>query len=199
MTHDEQLQKMGTAYGFVAALDQSGGSTPRALGLYGVEESAYSNDTEMFEQIHEMRTRIVMSPSFGGDRVLAAILFEDTMDREIDGLGTAQYLWERKQVVPILKVDQGLADETNGVQLMKPIPDLDGLLERAQAKGIFGTKMRSVIKLANAAGIQVIVDQQFEIGLQIVAAGLGPILEPEVALHSPEKAVAEGLLKTALL
>ena len=199
MTHDEQLQKMGTAYGFVAALDQSGGSTPRALGLYGVEESAYSNDTEMFDRIHEMRTRIVMSPSFGGDRILAAILFEDTMDREIDGLGTAQYLWERKQVVPILKVDQGLADETNGVQLMKPIPDLHGLLERAQAKGIFGTKMRSVIKLANAAGIQVIVDQQFEIGLQIVAAGLVPILEPEVDIHSPEKAAAEGLLKTALL
>ncbi|MBT5772782.1 MAG: fructose-bisphosphate aldolase class I, partial [Dehalococcoidia bacterium] len=199
MTHDEQLQKMRTADGFVAALDQSGGSTPRALGLYGVDESAYSNDAEMFDRIHEMRTRIVMSPSFGGDRILAAILFENTMDREIDGLGAAQYLWERKQVVPILKVDKGLADEADGVQLMKPMPDLDGLLGRAKAKGVFGTKMRSVIKLANAAGIQAIVGQQFEIGLQIVAAGLVPILEPEVDIHSPEKAEAEGLLKTALL
>ena len=199
MTYDEQLQKMRTADGFVAALDQSGGSTPRALGLYGVDESAYSNDAEMFDRIHEMRTRIVMSPSFGGDRILAAILFEDTMDREIDGLGAAQYLWERKQVVPILKVDKGLADEADGVQLMKPMPDLDGLLERAKAKGVFGTKMRSVIKLANATGIQAIVDQQFEIGLRIVAAGLAPILEPEVDIHSPEKAAAEGLLKAALL
>ena len=199
MTHDEQLQKMRTADGFVAALDQSGGSTPRALGLYGVDGSAYSNDAEMFDRIHEMRTRIVMSPSFGGDRILAAILFEDTMDREIDGLGAAQYLWERKQVVPILKVDKGLADEADGVQLMKPMPDLDGLLERAKAKGVFGTKMRSVIKLANATGIQAIVDQQFEIGLRIVAAGLAPILEPEVDIHSPEKAAAEGLLKAALL
>jgi fructose-bisphosphate aldolase class I len=190
---------MRTADGFVAALDQSGGSTPRALGLYGVDESAYSNDAEMFDRIHEMRTRIVMSPSFGGDRILAAILFENTMDREIDGLGAAQYLWERKQVVPILKVDKGLADEADGVQLMKPMPDLDGLLGRAKAKGVFGTKMRSVIKLANAAGIQAIVGQQFEIGLQIVAAGLVPILEPEVDIHSPEKAEAEGLLKTALL
>lgn len=199
MTYDEQLRKMGTADGFVAALDQSGGSTPKALGLYGVGEDAYSNDAEMFDRIHEMRTRIVMSPSFGGDRILAAILFENTMDREIDGLGAAQYLWERKQVVPILKVDKGLADEADGVQLMKPMPELDGLLERAKAKGIFGTKMRSVIKLANAAGIAAIVDQQFEIGLRIVAAGLVPILEPEVDITSPEKAAAEGLLKAALL
>jgi fructose-bisphosphate aldolase class I len=199
MTHDEQLQKMGAEDGFVAALDQSGGSTPQALELYGVDESAYSNDAEMFDRIHEMRTRIMMSSSFGGDRILATILFEDTMDREIDGLGAAQYLWERKRVVPILKVDKGLDDEADGVQLMKPMPDLDDLLERAKAKGVFGTKMRSVIKLANAAGIQTIVDQQFEIGLQIVAAGLVPILEPEVDIHSPEKAAAEGLLKAELL
>jgi fructose-bisphosphate aldolase, class I len=199
MTYDEQLQKMGTADGFVAALDQSGGSTPRALGLYGVGEDAYSNDEEMFDRIHEMRTRIVMSPAFGGERVLAAILFEKTMDREFDGLGAAQFLWDRKQVVPILKVDKGLADEADGVQLMKPMPELDTLLERAKAKGVFGTKMRSVIKLANAAGVQAIVEQQFEIGLRIVAAGLAPILEPEVDIHSPEKAEAEGLLKAAIL
>lgn len=199
MTYDEQLQKMGTADGFVAALDQSGGSTPRALGLYGIEESAFSGDAEMFDLIHEMRTRIITSPSFGGNRILAAILFENTMDREIEGVGTAQYLWEQKQVVPILKVDKGLEDEADGVQLMKPMPELDGLLARAKAKGVFGTKMRSVIKLANAAGVQAIVDQQFEIGLRIVAAGLVPILEPEVDIHSPEKAAAEGLLKTAIL
>jgi len=197
--NDEQLQKMGSADGFVAALDQSGGSTPRALGLYGVGEDAYSNDEEMFDRIHEMRTRIVMSPAFGGERILAAILFENTMDREFDGLGAAQFLWERKQVVPILKVDKGLADEADGVQLMKPMPDLEALLERAKAKGVFGTKMRSVIKLANPAGVQAIVDQQFEVGLQIAAAGLVPILEPEVDINSPEKAEAEGLLQAAIL
>ena len=199
MTHDEQLQKMRAADGFVAALDQSGGSTPRALALYGVDAGAYANDAEMFDLIHEMRTRIITSPSFKGDRILAAILFENTMDREIEGKGAAQFLWDEKQVVPILKVDKGLEDERDGVQLMKPMPDLDGLLERAKAKGVFGTKMRSVIKLANAAGIQAIVDQQFQIGLQILAAGLMPILEPEVDINSPQKAEAEVLLQSELL
>jgi fructose-bisphosphate aldolase class I len=199
MTHDEQLQKMRAADGFVAALDQSGGSTPRALALYEVDASAYTNDAEMFDLIHEMRTRIITSPSFKGDRILAAILFEDTMDREIEGNGAAQFLWDEKQVVPILKVDKGLEDERDGVQLMKPMPDLDGLLERAKAKGVFGTKMRSLIKLANAAGIQAIVDQQFQIGLQILAAGLMPILEPEVDIKSPQKAEAEVLLQSELL
>jgi fructose-bisphosphate aldolase class I len=198
MTYDEQLQKMRMADGFVAALDQSGGSTPRALALYGVDESAYANDSEMFDRIHEMRTRIITSPSFGGNRILAAILFEDTMNREIDGVGATQYLWEQKQVVPILKVDKGLEDEADGVQLMKPMPELDELLERAKANGVFGTKMRSSIKLANAAGIQSIVDQQFEIGLRIVAAGLVPIMEPEVDIHSPDKSEAEVLLKVAI-
>ena len=199
MTHDQQLQKMRAADGFVAALDQSGGSTPRALALYGVDAGAYANDAEMFDLIHEMRTRIITSPSFKGDRILAAILFENTMDREIEGKGAAQFLWDEKQVVPILKVDKGLEDERDGVQLMKPMPDLDGLLERAKAKGVFGTKMRSVIKLANAAGIQAIVDQQFQIGLQILAAGLMPILEPEVDINSPQKGEAEVLLQSELL
>jgi fructose-bisphosphate aldolase class I len=199
MTHDKQLQKMRAADGFVAALDQSGGSTPRALALYEVAASAYTNDAEMFDLIHEMRTRIITSPSFKGDRILAAILFENTMDREIEGNGAAQFLWDEKQVVPILKVDKGLEDERDGVQLMKPMPDLDGLLERAKAKGVFGTKMRSLIKLANAAGIQAIVDQQFQIGLQILAAGLMPILEPEVDINSPQKAEAEVLLQSELL
>ena len=199
MTHDQQLQKMRAADGFVAALDQSGGSTPRALALYGVDAGAYANDAEMFDLIHEMRTRIITSPSFKGDRILAAILFENTMDREIEEKGAAQFLWDEKRVVPILKVDKGLEDERDGVQLMKPMPDLDGLLERAKAKGVFGTKMRSVIKLANAAGIQAIVDQQFQIGLQILAAGLMPILEPEVDINSPQKGEAEVLLQSELL
>ena len=178
--NQEQFNKVKTNDGFVAALDQSGGSTPKALGLYGVDDSQYTGDDEMFAAVHAMRTRIVTSPSFNGDRILGAILFENTMDRQIEGLDSARYLWEKKSVVPILKVDKGLADESDGAQLMKPMPDLDGLLARANDKGVFGTKMRSVIKLANATGIKAIVDQQFEIGLRIVAAGLVPIIEPEV-------------------
>jgi len=195
----QQLEKIATQDGFIAALDQSGGSTPKALGLYGVEPSDYSGDDEMFDKVHEMRTRIITSPSFGGDRILGAILFEMTMDREIEGKGTAQYLWEEKSVVPFLKVDKGLADEADGVQIMKPMPELDALLERANKAGIFGTKMRSVIKLANPGGVKAIVDQQFEIGKRIIAAGLVPIIEPEVDIHSPEKAAAEKLLREALL
>ena len=195
----DQLNKVTRQPGFIAALDQSGGSTPKALKLYGLGEDAYANDDEMFSVVHEMRTRIVTSPSFSGDRIMGAILFENTMDREIDGIPSARYLWEKKKVVPFLKVDKGLADEANGVQLMKPMPSLDELLARAKEKGVFGTKMRSVIKLANPAGIKAIVDQQFDIGLQIVAAGLVPIIEPEVDIHSPEKAEAEGLLRINLL
>jgi len=199
MTSQQQTQKIQTQDGFIAALDQSGGSTPKALRLYGIAESEYSGDEEMFDRVHQMRTRIITSPSFGGNRILGAILFENTMDREIGGKPTAQYLWEDKQVVPFLKVDKGLAAESDGVQMMKPMPDLDSLLERAKRNGVFGTKMRSVIKLANPNGIQAIVDQQFEIGLRIVAAGLVPIIEPEVDIHSPEKAQAEKLLKTGIL
>ena len=199
MTVEQQLEKAGTQAGFIAALDQSGGSTPKALRLYGVEENAYSGDDEMFDKVHEMRTRIITSPSFGGDRILGAILFEMTMDREIEGKGSAQYLWEEKQVIPFLKVDKGLADEADGAQVMKPMPDLDALLERAKGKGVFGTKMRSVIKLANPAGVKAVVDQQFEVGKRIIAAGLVPIIEPEIDIHSPEKAAAEVLLRDALL
>lgn len=198
-TNQDQLDKVSQKPGFIAALDQSGGSTPKALKLYGLGEDSYSNDDEMFSVVHEMRTRIVTSPSFNGDRIMGAILFENTMDREIDGIPSAQYLWEKKNVVPFLKVDKGLADEENGVQLMKPMPGLDDLLARAKDKGVFGTKMRSVVKLANAQGIKAIVDQQFEVGLRIVAAGLVPIIEPEVDIHSPEKAAAEGWLRTNLL
>jgi fructose-bisphosphate aldolase class I len=194
-----QKNKFRTQAGFIAALDQSGGSTPKALKLYGIPETAYSGDAEMMDLIHAMRTRIVTSPSFNGDRVLAAILFENTMDREIQGRPTAEYLWEVKKVVPILKVDKGLEAEVNGVQLMKAMPDLDRLLARARSKGIFGTKMRSVIKQANAAGIQAIVDQQFQVGRQIIAAGLVPIIEPEVDIKCPDKAAAEELLKAAIL
>jgi fructose-bisphosphate aldolase class I len=194
-----QKIKFRTQAGFIAALDQSGGSTPKALKLYGIAETAYSGDAEMMDLIHAMRTRIITSPSFNGDRVLAAILFENTMDREIQGRPTAEYLWEVKKVVPILKVDKGLENEANGVQLMKPMPDLDKLLARARAKGIFGTKMRSVIKQANSAGIQAIVDQQFQVGRQIIAAGLVPIIEPEVDIKCPDKAAAEDLLKAAIL
>src|SRR5680860_284974 len=196
--NSRQLTKIESADGFIAALDQSGGSTPKALKLYGLDESAYSNDDEMFDRVHEMRTRIITSPSFGGDRILAAILFEKTMDREIEGRGSADYLWSVKNVVPILKVDKGLADEADGVQIMKPIPDLDALLARANEKGIFGTKMRSVIKLADPAGIKAIVDQQFAVGRQILAAGLVPILEPEIDITSPQKAAAEALLRAGL-
>jgi fructose-bisphosphate aldolase class I len=197
--NQEQLDKVRSQDGFIAALDQSGGSTPKALRLYGIEESEYSGDEEMFDKVHEMRSRIITSPSFGGNRILGAILFEMTMDREVGGKPTAQYLWEDKQVVPILKTDKGLADEKDGVQRMKPFPDLDDLLDRGVSKGIFGTKMRSVIKLANASGIKAVVDQQFEVGRQILAKGLVPILEPEVDINSPEKAQAEDLLKANLL
>ncbi len=196
---ENQLQKVRTAPGFIAALDQSGGSTPKALGLYGVSEDTWTNDDEMFDVVHQMRTRIITSPSFGGDRILGAILFENTMDREIEGQPTSSYLWNVKNVVPFLKVDKGLADEENGVQLMKPIPDLDQLLGKAKANGVFGTKMRSVIKQANEVGIQANVDQQFEIGKQIIAAGFVPIIEPEVDIHCPDKAEAEDLLHAAIM
>ena len=196
---DQQLEKIRSAKGFIAALDQSGGSTPKALRLYGIDEDAWSSEEEMFDLVHQMRTRIMTSPAFTGERILAAILFEMTMDREVAGKPTADYLWGEKRVVPILKVDKGLAEEGNGVQLMKPMPDLDKLLARAKDKGIFGTKMRSVVKQANAAGIDAIVAQQFEIGRQICAAGLVPIIEPEVDIHCPEKAAAEDLLKAGIL
>ena len=196
---NQQKDKIINQPGFIAALDQSGGSTPKALANYGVSEDAYSNDEEMFQQVHNMRTRIVTSPSFNGDRIMGAILFEDTMDREIDGRESADYLWEVKQVVPFLKVDKGLADESNGAQVMKDIPGLDDLLARAKAKRIFGTKMRSVIKMADEAGVKAVVDQQFDIGRRIIAAGLVPIIEPEVDINSPQKAEAEALLLTALL
>jgi fructose-bisphosphate aldolase class I len=195
----EQFEKMKSAKGFIAALDQSGGSTPKALRLYGIDEGSYSGDEQMFDLVHQMRSRIVTSPAFNGERILGAILFEMTMDREIEGRGAAEYLWEVKNVVPFLKVDKGLADAADGAQLMKPMPDLEALLARAVDKGVFGTKMRSVIQLANQAGIDAVVDQQFEIGRQIIAAGLVPIIEPEVDINSPEKAAAEDFLKAALL
>ena len=196
---EQQKAKFRTQAGFIAALDQSGGSTPKALKLYGIPETAYSGEAQMMDVIHAMRTRIITSPSFNGDRILGAILFENTMDREIEGRPTAEYLWEVKKVVPIHKVDKGLAEEANGVQLMKPMPDLDKLLAKAKAKGIFGTKMRSVIKQANAAGIQAVVRQQFEVARQIIAAGLVPIIEPEVDIKCPDKAAAEDLLKAEIL
>jgi len=196
---EQQIQKFRTQDGFIAALDQSGGSTPKALRLYGVLESAYSGEEEMYRMVHAMRTRIITTPAFNGDRILAAILFENTMDREIEGRSTADYLWNVKRVAPMLKIDKGLADEANGVQLMKPNPGLDALLDKAKAKGIFGTKMRSVIQQANAVGIQAVVDQQFEVARQIIAKGLVPIVEPEVDIHCPDKAAAEKLLKAALL
>lgn len=195
----DQLDKINNEDGFIAALDQSGGSTPKALKLYGVQEDAYDGDEEMYGVIHAMRTRIIVSPSFNGDRIMGAILFENTMDREIAGQGTASYLWNEKRVIPFLKVDKGLADEADAAQLMKPMPELDALLARARDKGVFGTKMRSVIKEANAAGVDAVVDQQFDVGKQILAAGLVPIIEPEVDIHSPSKAEAEVLLKTAIL
>ena len=195
----EQLQKMKSDPGFIAALDQSGGSTPHALSLYGIKEHSWADDDEMFALVHQMRTRVITSPSFTGERILGAILFEDTMDRDIEGQPTADYLWKVKRVVPFLKVDKGLQGEKDGVQLMKPIPGLAALLEKANSKRIFGTKMRSVIKQANSAGIENVVRQQFEIGRQIIAAGLVPIIEPEVDIHCPEKAKAEALLKAAIL
>jgi fructose-bisphosphate aldolase, class I len=197
--NEQQFEKMKTHPGFIAALDQSGGSTPKALRLYGIKEGAWSNETEMFDLVHQMRTRVITSPSFDGERIIAAILFENTMDRDIDGQPTADYLWNVKQVVPFLKVDKGLAAEKDGVQLLKPMPALAALLAKAKAKRIFGTKMRSLIKQANAAGIQSIVDQQFAVAEQIIAAGLLPIVEPEVDIHCPEKAKAEELLKVAIL
>lgn len=197
--YDEQFRKIKSARGFIAALDQSGGSTPKALRQYGIPEDSWSGDDEMFKLVHDMRTRIITSPAFNGDRILAAILFENTMDRDIEGQPTADYLWERKRVVPILKVDKGLAPEQNGVQQMKDITNLDTLLDKAKKKNIFGTKMRSVVKSANRDGIKAIVDQQFDIGRQILAAGLIPILEPEVDIHAPDKADAEALLKAGIL
>jgi len=197
--NEQQLQKMKTQPGFVAALDQSGGSTPKALASYGIKAGAWSNEDQMFAIVHQMRTRIITSPSFTGERILGAILFENTMDRDIQGQPTADYLWNVKRVVPFLKVDQGLADEKDGVHLMKPMPQLAALLGKAKAKRVFGTKMRSVINQANAAGIKEIVHQQFEVAGQILAADLVPIVEPEVDIHCPEKAKAEALLKAALL
>jgi len=197
--NEQQLQKMKSHPGFIAALDQSGGSTPKALALYGIKEGAWSNEDEMFAIVHQMRTRMITSPAFNGERIIGAILFENTMDRDIEDQPTADYLWNVKRVVPFLKVDKGLEPEKNGVQLMKPIPALAALLEKAKAKHIFGTKMRSFIKQADEAGVKDIVRQQFELAAQIIAAGLVPIVEPEVDIHSPQKAKAEGLLKAAIL
>ena len=195
---DAMYQQMKSGNGFIAALDQSGGSTPKALRLYGIEEDAYSGEAEMFDLMHRMRSRIITSPAFNGDRVIGAILFEMTMDRQIEGMGSAEYLWSQKHVVPFLKVDKGLAEEADGVQLMKPIPDLDPVLGKARSHGVFGTKMRSVIKLADANGVDAIAQQQFEVGRQILAAGLVPIIEPEVDITSPQKAEAEALLKASI-
>jgi len=197
--HDDQLTKLRTQKGFIAALDQSGGSTPKALMLYGVNEDAYGGDEEMFDVVHAMRTRIMTSPAFSGDRILGAILFENTLDREVEGKATADYLWNVKNVAPFLKVDKGLADEVDGVQIMKPMPDLAALLEKASRKNVFGTKMRSVIKSAHQDGIKRLVDQQFEVGKQIITAGLVPIIEPEVDIHSKDKTEAEALLIGELL
>jgi len=195
----QQLQKMKAYPGFIAALDQSGGSTPKALASYGIKEGAWSNEEQMFDIVHQMRTRIITSPSFTGERILGAILFENTMDREIEGQPSADYLWNVKRVVPFLKVDKGLSAEENGVHLMKPMPGLSALLAKAKAKRIFGTKMRSVINQADSVGVKDIVSQQFEAAEQIIATGLIPIIEPEVDIHSPEKAKAEALLKAALV
>ncbi|MDE0803543.1 MAG: fructose bisphosphate aldolase [Acidimicrobiales bacterium] len=197
--HSEQFDKVSQGQGFIAALDQSGGSTPKALAAYGVEADAYSNDDEMFDRIHEMRSRIMTSDAFTGERVLGAILFEKTMDREVEGKGSAQYLWDVKNIVPFLKVDKGLADEVDGAQVMKPMPDLDALLDRAVDKGVFGTKMRSVVKVADQAGVDAVLDQQFAVGAQIAAKGLVPILEPEVDINSPSKAEAEQMLHDGII
>ncbi len=197
--NEDMLARITTGRGFIAALDQSGGSTPKALRLYGIQESAYSNDTEMFDLIHRMRTRIITSPVFSGDRILAAILFEQTMDRQIQGRGSAEYLWTQKHVVPFLKVDKGLEPAADGARVMKPIPDLDTVLERAERHGVFGTKMRSVVLTSDKTGVDRVVAQQFDVARQILAAGLVPIIEPEVDIHSPEKAATEKLLLDALL
>jgi fructose-bisphosphate aldolase class I len=197
--NNEMLQQMRTGKGFIAALDQSGGSTPKALLQYGLDESAYSNESEMFDRIHEMRSRLIKSSAFNGNRVIGAILFEMTMERTIDGIGTAEYLWSKKKVVPFLKVDNGLAAEADGVQLMKPIPELGARIAAANKHGVFGTKMRSVINLANPTGVEAIVKQQFDFGREIIAGGLVPIIEPEVNIKSTEKAAAEDLLKKSLI
>jgi len=197
--HQEQLRRVREDVGFIAALDQSGGSTPKALGLYGIADGSWSNEEEMFDMMHAMRSRIMLSSAFSGDRVLGAILFEMTMDREVAGLPTATYLWEQKRVVPFLKIDKGLADLSNGVQMMKAMPDLASLLDRAVGAGIFGTKMRSVIASADSAGVAAVVAQQFEIGQQILSAGLVPIIEPEVDIHAPDKAEAEEILRQEIL
>ena len=199
MPNSEQVEKIRTGNGFVAALDQSGGSTPKALRLYGVEESAYSSETEMFDLMHQMRSRIMTAPSFSGDKIVGAILFEMTMDRMVEGIPTATYLWDKKGVVPFLKIDKGLEDEANGVQLMKPMPDLDATLVRARGMGIFGTKERSVINAANASGIAANVAQQFEVGAQVLSHGLVPILEPEVTISISDKAEAEGILRDEIM
>ncbi|MDA0706100.1 MAG: fructose bisphosphate aldolase [Proteobacteria bacterium] len=199
MSNAEQLKIAKTRPGFIAALDQSGGSTPKALSLYGVNADAWSNDEEMYTVVHAMRSRIMTSPAFTGDRILGAILFENTMDRQVKGQSTSSYLWKVKKILPFLKIDKGLADLKDGVQLMKPNPGLDALLKKAKAAGIFGTKMRSVIKEVNKAGIKVVVEQQFEVGKQIVAAGLVPIIEPEVDIHCPDKAAAEAILHDAIM
>ena len=196
--NDDLLQTVRTGSGFIAALDQSGGSTPKALALYGVGDDAWSSEDEMFDLMHAMRTRIMTSPAFTGDRVLGAILFEQTMDRQVEGIGTSEYLWSVKNVVPFLKVDKGLAGAADGAQVMKPIPGLRELCERAVGLGVFGTKMRSVVQLANPSGVQAVVDQQFEVAKEILAAGLVPIIEPEVDIHSPEKEAAESLLRDAI-
>lgn len=197
--NQDQFDKMRTGAGFIAALDQSGGSTPKALRLYGIDESEYSDDAQMFDLIHRMRARIITDPAFNGDRILGSILFEQTMDREIEGRGAADYLWSVKRVVPFLKVDKGLEPEADGVQVMKPMPDLSALLTRAVDKGVFGTKMRSVVKAADPVGVAEVVDQQFEVARTILAAGLIPIIEPEVDIHSPTKAEAEQLLHVHLM
>jgi fructose-bisphosphate aldolase class I len=199
MAHAEQTQKIATGKGFIAALDQSGGSTPKALRQYGIAESAYSGEDEMFALVHEMRARIIKAPPFNGDKILGAILFERTMDEKVDGIPTAQYLWEKLEVVPFLKIDQGLADEQDGVQIMKPMPGLENLLKRAKAAGIFGTKMRSVINSASPSGIAAVVAQQFEVGKTVLAHGLVPIIEPEVNIKAPDKAACEKILKAEIL
>ena len=199
MVNPQQLEKISNGKGFIAALDQSGGSTPKALKLYGVPEDAYSGEDEMFAKVHEMRTRIIKSPAFDGDKIIGAILFEKTMDNSVDGISTATYLWEKLGIVPFLKVDKGLTEESDGVQLMKPITGLDELLDRAVKAGIFGTKMRSTINRASPSGIEAIVKQQFEVGRQIISHGLVPIIEPEVNIHAGDKAECERILKAEIL
>ncbi len=198
-TSDEQLKKVQNAKGFIAALDQSGGSTPKALKMYGIDEDQYNGEEEMFDTVHAMRTRIMTNPGFTGEKILGAILFENTLDRTVEGKASSRYLWEEKNVAPFLKVDKGLAEENQGVQIMKPIPGLNELLEKAKTYDVFGTKMRSVIKMANQEGIQAVVDQQFTIGKQIIDHGLVPIIEPEVDINSPEKAEAESILRNELM